>query len=368
MTRSLVVFGLSLSSSWGNGHAPTFRGLLRALAGRGWSITFFERDVEWYRSNRDLPQPEFCDLRLYPEWASVRDDAREVVFGADAVLVGSLVADGAEIVDWLARRERPIFFYDIDTPVTLVALNRRQKADYLRADQVPLFETYFSFAGGPALTELQHRWHARRAEALYCGVDTLVYRPVATDARYECLLSFMGTYTADRQAAVEELLFAPAIQRSAERFILAGPQYPAMDLPSNVVREIHVYQRDHAALYCSSRVTLNLTRQSMREYGWAPSTRLFEAAACGACIISDTWPGLDALLQPEAEVLLAEDRFDVLRHLQRLSDEQRAAIGAAARARVLREHTYERRAEQLEDAFDRAIAAGTGGRQWASAS
>ena len=361
MSRSLVVFGLSLSSSWGNGHAPTFRGLLRALAARGWSITFFERDVEWYRSNRDLPDPDFCDLRLYSDWPAVRGDAGLAVSAADAVLVGSLVADGSSLIDWLAARNRPLFFYDIDTPITLVELNRAPRTDYLRADQIPLFETYFSFAGGPALDELEHRWQARHAEALYCGVDTLVYRPVPGEPRFDCLLSYMGTYAADRQPAVEELLFAPARQRPAERFILAGAQYPPMDLPPNVEHEIHVYQRDHAALYCSSRATLSLTRQSMRQYGWAPSTRLFEAAACGACIISDMWPGLEAVFEPDEQVLLAERQEDVLRHLETLSPERRAAIGAAARTRVLTDHTYERRAAQVDHVLD-----GVG--SWASAS
>lgn len=361
MSRSLVVFGLSLSSSWGNGHAPTFRGLLRALAARGWSITFFERDVEWYRSNRDLPDPEFCELRLYTDWPAVRADADLAVSAADAVLVGSLVADGADLVDWLAGRNRPLLFYDIDTPITLVALNRTRQTEYVRADQIPLFETYFSFAGGPALDELEHRWRARHAEALYCGVDTLVYRPVPSEPRLECLLSYMGTYAADRQPAVEELLFAPARQLARERFILAGAQYPPMDLPPNVEHEIHVYQRDHAALYCSSRATLSLTRQSMRQYGWAPSTRLFEAAACAACIISDTWPGLEDVLEPGRQVLLAEHRDDVLGHIAALSPERRAAIGAAARERVLADHTYERRAAQVEQVLDRVGS-------WASAS
>jgi spore maturation protein CgeB len=360
VSRSLVVFGLSLSSSWGNGHAPTFRGLLRALAARGWSITFFERDVEWYRSNRDLPDPDFCDLRLYAEWPAARADASVVLSAADAVLVGSLVADGARLIDWLTGRSRPLFFYDIDTPITLVALNRNRQTDYIRADQIPLFETYFSFAGGPALDELEHRWRARHAEALYCGVDTLVYRPVPSEPRLECLLSYMGTYAEDRQPAVEELLFAPARQLPRARFVLAGAQYPPMDLPPNVDHEIHVYQRDHAALYCSSRATLSLTRQSMRQYGWAPSTRLFEAAACAACIISDTWPGLDAVLEPGRQVLLAENRADVLRHIDSLSPERRAAIGAAARERVLADHTYERRAAQVERVLD-----GVG--SWASA-
>jgi spore maturation protein CgeB len=361
MSRSLVVFGLSLSSSWGNGHAPTFRGLLRALAARGWSITFFERDVEWYRSNRDLPRPDFCDLRLYADWPDARAEADLAVRAADAVLVGSLVADGASLIDWLAPRDRPLLFYDIDTPITLVALNRARRTEYLRADQIPLFETYFSFAGGPALDELEQRWQARHAEALYCGVDTLVYRPVPSEERFACLLSYMGTYAVDRQPAVEELLFAPARRRPNHRFILAGAQYPPMDLPPNVAHEIHVYQRDHAALYCSSQATLSLTRQSMRQYGWAPSTRLFEAAACGACIISDTWPGLEAVFEPEREVLLAEDQDDVLRHLEHLSPQQRVAIGAAARRRVLADHTYERRAAQVEHILDRVGS-------WASAS
>jgi spore maturation protein CgeB len=353
LTRSLVVFGLSLSSSWGNGHAPTYRGLLRALAARGWSITYFEHDVEWYRSNRDLQSPEYCELRFYENWLSA--DTESAVHASDAVLVGSLVHEASAIVDWLSVQDRPLFFYDIDTPITLERLNQTGATDYLRADQVHLFETYFSFAGGPALTELEQRWGARHAEALYCGVDSLVYRPVPPDDRFACTLSYLGTFAEDRQPAVEDMLFAPARQRPEERFFLAGAQYPPMQLPPNVVHETHVYPRDHAALYCSSQATLNLTRRSMRQYGWSPSTRLFEAAASGACIISDTWPGLDVLFEPDTEVLAADTCQEVLGHLERLSPERRAAIGAAARERVLREHTYEQRAIQVEAALTRAV-------------
>jgi spore maturation protein CgeB len=359
MTKSLVVFGLSLSSSWGNGHAPTFRGLLRALATRGWTLTFFERDVEWYRSNRDLPDPEFCDLRLYAEWP----DAAAAVKRADAVMVGSLVADGARLIDWLARLDVPLLFYDIDTPITLVELRRTGRTEYVRADQIPLFDTYFSFAGGPALVELEERWRARRAEALYCGVDSRVYRPVEATQAFECALGYMGTYTPDRQPAVDELLVGPARALPGERFLLVGPQYPVLDLPANMNHIQHVYPRDHAALYCSSRATLNLTRQAMRAYGYAPSTRLFEAAACGACIISDTWPGLDELLEPGREVLLAETCEDVVELLRGLSAERRTSIGAAARRRILRDHTYDHRAITVERAIARATQL-----QWASAS
>ena len=353
--RRLVVFGLSLSSSWGNGHAPTFRGLLRALATRGWDITFFERDVEWYASNRDLAQPDFCDLRLYADWPAAHTDAEHAVRDADAVMVGSLVDDGADIIDWLRGRDRPLVFYDIDTPITLVELRATARTRYVRADQIPWFDVYFSFAGGPALSELEHTWGARSARALYCAVDSLVYHPVPTDPRFACAMSYMGTYAEDRQPLVENLLIAPARARPQDRFILAGPQYPEMHLPPNLVHDPHVYPRDHAALYCSSGATLNLTRRAMRSYGWAPSTRLFEAAACGACIISDTWPGLDALFTPETEILLAESAADVLAHLDRLTPMRREAIGAAARARVLSGHTYAHRAQE----FERALAAAT---------
>ncbi|HEY0583308.1 MAG TPA: glycosyltransferase [Chloroflexota bacterium] len=374
MTRHLVVFGLSLSSSWGNGHAPTFRGLLRALDARDWQITFFERDVEWYASNRDLPAPDFCDLRLYPTWSAAIPEAQAAIQAADAVLVGSLVADGQAIVDYLAQHSpAPLLFYDIDTPVTLVELRQSRQTAYLRADQVPLFDVYYSFAGGPALAELESTWGATLAEPLYCGVDSLVYRPVTADPRFACTLNYMGTFTADRQPAVEHLLFAPARARPEERFILAGPQYPSMDLPPNVMHQMHVYPRDHAALYCSSRATLNLTRSAMREYGWAPSTRLFEAAASGACIISDTWPGLEHFFSPDREILLAQTTHDVLRHLDALTPERRNTLAAAARSRVLADHTYDRRAQQFEAALERS-AAGSAARnttrrqQWANAS
>ncbi|MCA1648485.1 MAG: glycosyltransferase [Chloroflexi bacterium] len=352
MTRRLVVFGLSLSSSWGNGHAIPFRGLCRELAGRGWRITFFERDVEWYRSNRDVIRPDYCDLVFYDGWPA----AEATVRAADAVLIGSYVPNGARIVDWLASLGRPLFFYDIDTPITLTSLQQDGQAAYLRADQIPLFEVYFSFTGGPALAELEHRWGARQVEALYCGVDPLVYHPAPADARYACCLGYMGTYAADRQPRLQHMLIDTARARPDERFLLAGPQYPPMDLPPNLRQEIHVYARDHAAFYSSNYTTLNLTRAAMRRYGWSPASRLFEAAACGACIISDTWPGLETLLEPGREVLLADTQTAVAAHLDELTPQLRAAIGQAARERVLRQHTFANRAEQVDAAIARSMA------------
>jgi spore maturation protein CgeB len=353
MTRRLVVFGLSMSSSWGNGHAIPFRGLCRALAARGWQITFFERDVEWYRSNRDLTAPEYCDLIFYDGWPP----AEAAVRAADAVLVGSYVPDAHSLIDWLAGMRRPLFFYDIDTPITLTSLHQSGEAAYLRADQVPLFEVYFSFTGGPALHELETRWGARRAQTLYCAVDGLIYQPVPADVRFMCTLGYMGTYAADRQSRLEDLFIGTARARPDERFLLAGPQYPPMDLPSNIRHEMHLYPRDHAAFYSSNTATLNLTRDAMRRYGWSPASRLFEAAACGACIISDTWPGLESMLEPGREVLLADSPADVAAHLDTLTPRRREAIGRAARERVLREHTFASRAEQVDAAITRSIAA-----------
>jgi spore maturation protein CgeB len=351
VSRRLVVFGLSLSSSWGNGHAIPFRGLCHALAERGWRITFFERDVEWYRSNRDVTDPPYADLRLYADLSEVFTDAHEAVWHADAVLVGSYVPEGAELIDWLAERDRPLYFYDIDTPVTLTTLHEQHATDYVRADQIPLFEVYFSFTGGPALDELRQTWGARAAQALYCAVDPHVYRPVPTDSRFECLLGYMGTYAADRQSRLEDMLIDTARQRPADRFLIAGAQYPPMDVPPNVDRHIHLYPREHAAFYVSNTATLNLTRDAMRRYGWSPASRLFEAAACGACIISDSWPGLSDLLEPGRDVLIADNGTEVRAHLDALTPDRRQQVGAAARKRVLSEHTFGHRAEQLERAL-----------------
>ncbi|HEX3246743.1 MAG TPA: glycosyltransferase [Chloroflexota bacterium] len=348
VTRRLVVFGLSISSSWGNGHATTYRGLLKALSARGWETTFFERDTEWYRNNRDLAEPSFCDLRLFENWASTRPDAASAVGGADVVIVGSYTAHAQEIIDWLAGQGRPVLFYDIDTPITLTAFRQKGETEYLRSDQVRLFEVYLSFTGGSALWELEHSWGAKRAEALYCAVDPSFHQAKRVDPNFECLLGYMGTYAPDRQAKLNDLLISPARRLSDRRFVIAGALYPDMELPRNVELLQHIYPADHAAFYSSNWATLNLTRDAMVRYGWSPSVRLFEAAACGACILSDAWPGLNELFEPGEELLLVRDDREVLSILSQLTPERRGRIGEMARERVLREHTYEFRATQVD--------------------
>jgi spore maturation protein CgeB len=348
----LVVLGLSLSSSWGNGHATTFRALLGAFAARGHDVLFLERDVPWYASHRDLPQPEFCRLELYADLEELRGWRREIE-AADAVIVGSFVPDGVAVGEWVQRHARgAIAFYDIDTPVTLARLEQGTH-DYLSPALIPGYDLYLSFTGGPTLDLLESRYGAQMARVLYCSADPKAYRPVSIPLRWD--LSYLGTWSADRQALLERLLIEPARRAPQLRFVVAGVQYPAgIDWPSNVQRIEHVPPADHPKFYAASRFTLNLTRADMVRAGWSPSVRLFEAAACGTPVISGSWPGLDSVLSPGEEVLLAETPEQVLDAL-RDTGGWRAALAKAARRRVLASHTSAHRAAELEEHLNVAL-------------
>jgi len=346
----LVVFGLSISSSWGNGHATTYRALLRAFAARGHEIVFYEWDAPWYRDNRDQPRPGFCRLVLYRDWDAAAARAVAEAREADAVLVGSYVKDGPRVIDALAEAGiDPLFFYDIDTPVTVSAL-RGGGAEYLRPDQVALFTRYFSFTGGPFLQEvLEAELGAREAVPLYCSVDPERYRPVAADPELACELGYMGTYAPDRQPVLERFLLDVARRLPERAFVVAGPQYPEdVAWPGNVRHLHHLPPDRHPAFYSSAAWQLNATRADMVAAGWSPSVRLFEAAACGAAMISDRWPGIDRFFSPGREILLPESTEEVVAILRGTHADDRRAIGEAARARVLAEHTAEHRAEELE--------------------
>ncbi|MGH1573561.1 CgeB family protein [Methylobacterium sp. P31] len=342
----LVVLGLSLSSSWGNGHATTYRALLKAFAARGHAVLFLERDVPWYAAHRDLPDPGFCDLALYADLDGLAAH-RAAIAAADAVIVGSYVpegiAAGERVLDW-ARGVRA--FYDIDTPVTLAALEAGSCA-YLAADQIRDYDLYLSFTGGPTLRHLERTYGAPSARALYCSVDPEAYPALDRPARYD--LSYLGTYSRDRQPALERLLIEPARRAPDLRFAVAGPQYPAeIDWPGNVERIEHLAPDRHPDFYAASRYTLNVTRADMVRAGWSPSVRLFEAGACGTPVISDRWDGLETLLVPEREILLPEGPEAVLAILRGRSEAERRRLGAASRAAILARHTAAARAEDLE--------------------
>lgn len=348
----IVVFGLSVTSAWGNGHATTFRALLTALHARGHHIVFYEKNLQWYAKNRDLPTPDFCELRLYENWREIAADVQRELNDADLGIVGSYFPDGLIAIDLLLSSKVPVkTFYDIDTPITVAQLRQRGETDYLKASQIPGFDVYFSFTGGPMLREIEQDFGARNTAALYCSFDPREYRRFKVNKRFACDLSYMGTYASDRQAKVEELLVRPAQELAKRSFVVAGPQYPkSIRWPNNVRRIRHLNPRWHARFYSSSRLTLNVTRREMVMAGYSPSVRLFEAAACGATIVSDNWPGLGDFFTPGSEILLPVDGKDVVRHLD-LSDPELRRIGLAAQERVLREHTSDARAQQLEKAI-----------------
>ncbi|MEK6396786.1 MAG: glycosyltransferase [Terriglobus sp.] len=348
----LVIYGLTVTSSWGNGHATTFRSLLRALHMRGHHIRFIEKDVEWYRNHRDLPKPDFCSVHLYRDWELEEESLVSEARDADAIIIGSYFPDAIRATEALLTiNAGPLMFYDIDTPVTMAALRKHGRCDYLEARLIPHYTTYLSFTGGPTLRELEESFGSPHAVPLYCSVDSERYRPVASRSEFRCAMSYLGTHATDRQPKLMQMLNDTARELPEETFIVAGPMYP-QDTPwaANVGRMDHVAPPDHPAFYASAHFTLNLTRRDMVEAGYSPSVRLFEASACGAAILSDAWPGMEEFLTPGEEILLPGTMDEVVRIIRDLSDEERIRMGRRARERILAEHTSVHRAQELEAA------------------
>lgn len=341
----LVILGLSLSSAWGNGHATTYRALISGLAAEGHDVLFLERDVPWYAENRDLSEPDYCGLAFYRSLDELRGFLPEIR-SADTVIIGSYVPEGREIIDLLVNEQlRLLAYYDIDTPVTLANLDRGEER-YLARRQIPLFDLYLSFAGGRSLAALKGRYGANKAVPLYCSVDPDQYRNTGQSVRWD--LGYLGTYSVDREPKLERLLLDPARRRPDLRFVVAGSQYPNDIIwPDNVERIEHIEPSAHPAFYSCQRFTLNLTRADMVESGFAPSVRLFEAAACATPIIGDRWHGLDTILPEGEAILIADSATDVVTALTDLSVERRQAIADEARKRILAAHTGRARAKEL---------------------
>lgn len=341
------MFGLTVSSSWGNGHATLWRGLIRALARRGVQVVFFERDAPYYAENRDLTELPGAELVLYAGWEDVRRRAGATVREAEAVVVTSYCPD-ARAAAALAQDGRGLsVFYDLDTPITLARLEAGESVPYLPTAGLGGFDLVLSYTGGGALSALRDQLGARRTAPLYGHADPGAHRPAAAEARLRADLSYIGTYAADRQAALETLFIEPARRRPEKRFTLAGASYPT-DFPwtDNIWFVRHLPPAEHAGFFASSRLTLNVTRRDMAALGWCPSGRLFEAAACGTPVLSDDWEGLEAFFEPGREILIAHGTADVLAALDR-SDAELQRIGRAGRERVLAEHTSDHRAGEL---------------------
>jgi spore maturation protein CgeB len=353
----LVIFGLTISSSWGNGHATLWRGLVRALARRGCRVVFFERDVAYYRETRDIWELPGGELVLYREWNEVRSRAVRELADADVGLVTSYCPDAVAATELGMNSARPVrVFYDLDTPVTLARLSGGERVAYIGPRGLRDFDLVLSFTGGAALTALEQQLGARRVVPLYGHVDPQVHRPTPPVPRFKADLSYLGTYAADRQTTLEQLFVEPARQRPAQRFLIGGAQYPP-DFPwcDNIYFVRHLPPAEHAAFFSSSRLTLNVTRAAMARMGWCPSGRLFEAAACGTAIVSDCWEGLESFFRPGQEILAGRNPKNVMDALD-LDEGEIRRIARAGRERVLAEHTYSHRAAQVEDVLGVRVA------------
>lgn len=352
----IVILGLSITSSWGNGHATTYRALVKALTARGHGVLFLEREAPWYAAQRDLPAPPFGSTCLYENLEELQDRFGTAVREADVVIVGSFVPDGVDVGEWVIAQARGITaFYDIDTPVTLDKL-ACEDHEYLSPALIPRYDLYLSFTGGPLLGRLQREHHAQRARPLYCSVDPELYYSEDTNNEYD--LGYLGTYSVDRQPPLETLLLEPARQLTRRRFTVAGPQYPeSLQWPGNVRRIEHLPPAEHRSFYNSQRFTLNVTRAAMTSAGYSPSVRLFEAAACEVPIISDAWNGLDEFFAPHEQIFVCHSTADALRVLRKVPERTRRRVGVNARRRVLSAHTAAHRALALENYVDEVATA-----------
>ncbi len=350
----IVILGLSITSSWGNGHATTYRGVVRELSRRGHHVIFLERDVPWYARHRDLERIEGVRIDLYQSIKDLKERFASIIAESETVIVGSYVPDGIALGQWVTSiASGTTAFYDIDTPVTIEALES-STCDYLSADLVGAYDIYLSFTGGPLLEHLASTYGAQQASPLYCSVDPELYFPEEIPLRWD--LGYLGTYSADRQPALDGLLREISNQEEF-RFVVAGPQYPeSIRWPTNVDRIEHLAPSQHRRFYSQQRFTLNLTRAAMAKVGYSPSVRLFEAAACATPIISDRWPGIESLFVPGREILLAEGPKDVLGFLTDISEQERSDIASRALKRVLRDHTSARRAQELEEILQQVAA------------
>jgi spore maturation protein CgeB len=349
----IVVFGLSISSAWGNGHATLWRGLCNALVDRGHHIIFFERDVPYYASHRDLTSLMGVDIHLYSSWGEALPAARKHLRDADAGIVTSYCPDGVAAAEVVLNSPASMrVFYDLDSPVTLDRLERGLPVEYIGARGLEDFDLVLSYTGGRALTELTKVLGARRVAPLYGSVDPRAHKPVAPTSVYRSHASYLGTYAEDRQQALERILIEPARRLPGKTFLIGGSLYPA-DFPwtPNIQFVRHVPPPRHSSFYCSSKLTINVTRGAMAAMGYCPSGRLFEAAACGTPILTDWWEGLDHFYEPGSEILVAHSTQDAIDALS-ISDRELKHIAQAARERTLSCHTARHRALELESLFE----------------
>ena len=347
---NIAFFGSSLVSAYWNGAATYYRGMIRALHDDGHRVTFYEPDAYDRQAHRDIPDPPWAKVVVY---SGAHEDA---VYGAlEAARRADLIikASGVGVFDALLERAvlemrahgRLAIFWDVDAPATLDRV-LQYPGDPFRP-LIPCYDMILTYGGGEPVVKAYTALGAQACVPIYNALDPATHYPVAPDPRFAGDLGFLGNRMPDREARVEEFFFRAAAEAQKCRFLLGGNGWDSKPVPANVSYLGHVYTRDHNTFNCTPRAILNINRASMARYGFSPPTRIFEAAGAGACLITDTWDGIELFLEPGREIIVVRDGHELAEQLQSLTPENARAVGDAARRRVLAEHTYQHRAQQL---------------------
>lgn len=349
----LSFYGSSLVSSYWNGAATYYRGLLSSLASLGYRITFFEPDAYGRQQHRDIENPNYAQVVVYPASEAGLRAALDQGLDADIVVKASGVGVFDDVLLQAVAHDAPPgslrLFWDVDAPATLAEI--KATPDHILRDLLPHLDAVFTYGGGSPVVDAYRRIGARRCLPIYNGLDRSTHFPVGPEARFAADLAFLGNRLPDREARVEQFFLKPARLLPDRRFLLGGAGWDDVELPANVSYVGHVASGDHNAFNATPLAVLNVSRQSMADVGFSPATRVFEAAGAGACIITDAWEGIDMFFQPDRELLVARNGEEVARILDRLDEAEAAEIGARALQRARCAHDYRHRAEEVHHAL-----------------
>ena len=354
---NIAFYASSILSSYWNGAATYYRGLVKSLARRGYRITFFEPRAFGRQERADIEPPPWCEVVVYPATiegvraAAARAASADIVIKAsgvgvfdDELLALTMAAAGDDALK---------VWWDVDAPATLAAIGKAPDAPLRR--HLPRLDAVLTYGGGQSVIDAYRALGAPTCRLIYNGFDPDDCHPVPRDPRFEADLGFLGNRLPDREARVEQFFLTPARRATDLRFLLGGAGWETAAVPDNVRRLGHVPTVHHNAFNTTARAVLNINRDSMADCGFSPPTRVFEAAGAGACLITDAWPGIDSFLTPAEEILVARDGQDVLEFLRLLTPTTARSMGARARARMLAEHTYDRRAREADSLFRRLL-------------
>ena len=356
---NIAFFGSSLLSAYWNGAATYYRGVIRQLHELGHRITFYEPDAFDRQKHKDIDEPEWARVSVYS------GNGTDAVFGAlDAARKADVIvkASGVGVFDELLEREvlnvaspdATVAFWDVDAPATLDRLAANPGDAF--AALIPKYDVIFTYGGGDPVIAAYRANGARECIPIYNALDPDTHHPVPPDARFQADLGFLGNRLPDREARVDEFFFRAAEHTGSHSFLLGGSGWGDKALPHNIRYSGHVYTADHNAFNCTPRMVLNISRESMARYGYSPATRVFEAAGAGACLITDDWKGIEFFLEPDVEVLVARDSYEVADYVRNVSSTRASKIGGAALRRVLAEHTYKHRAHQVHAVLSGRVA------------